>query len=86
MSNVAWDETERIAELLAALPPAPHGWAAAAQELPSARASLDGLLARAREDSELRARLLDDLEGALAGEGVSPTPAVISLARISLDR
>ena len=86
MSNVAWEDTERIAELLAALPPAPHGWAAAAQELPFARASLDGLLARAREDSELRARLLADLEAALAEEGIPATPAVISLARISLEQ
>lgn len=78
------DDTERIAQLLAALPPAPLGWVAAAQELPFARASLDGLLARAQQDGALRARLLADLESALADEGIPATPAVISLARLHL--
>ena len=80
------DDTERIAELLAALPPAPRGWTVAAQELPLARASLADLLERARENSELRVRLLADLETALAEEGIPATPAAVSLARIHLER
>ncbi|HZT16825.1 MAG TPA: hypothetical protein VFA19_12845 [Gaiellaceae bacterium] len=77
-------ETERLAELLAALPPVPTGWVEAAQELPAARRSLDVLLERALADRELRARLLADLERALAAEGIEATPAVVSLARIRL--
>jgi len=84
MRDVSTDEIERLGELLAALPPVPTGWVEAAQELPAARRSLDGLLGRALADRELRASLQADLERALAAEGIPPTPAVVSLARIRL--
>ncbi len=84
MRDVGTHDAERLAELLAMLPPVPTGWAEAAQELPAARRSLDGLLGRAAADRELRARLLADLERALAAEGIPATPAVVSLARIRL--
>src|SRR5262245_6339790 len=45
-----YDE-ERIAELLAVLPPAPAGWVEAAQELPRARAEISGLVERAQADA-----------------------------------
>src|SRR5258708_7320553 len=60
-----YDE-ERIGELLRALPPAPAGYVTAAQELPRARAEIDGLVERAKDDLVFRAALLADLEAALA--------------------
>ncbi len=74
-------EIDEIARLLAALPPAPEGWVAAAQQLPQARAAFDSLLARAAADAELRARLVADLEAALLEAGITPTPSLIDLAR-----
>jgi hypothetical protein len=44
----------------------------AAQELPTARAALDQLVARAEADAELRGRILADLEAAFAAEGIDP--------------
>jgi hypothetical protein len=67
----AYDE-ERLAELLRALPPAPDGWVQAAQELPFARAQLDGIVARAEADLEFRRALFADLEQALRTEGYEP--------------
>lgn len=77
--NTGWDE-ERVAELLALLPAPPQGWVEAAQELPRARAGLDELVARARADAAFRARVVADLEAALAAAGVEPrTPLVEEL-------
>ena len=78
-------EEERIAELLRALPPAPEGWVRAAQELPLARMGLDEIVHRAEEDAAFRARLLADLEGALAAEGVDPDRAFLEAVRERLD-
>ena len=72
---------ERIGELLRALPPAPVGYVTAAQELPRARAEIDGLVERAKEDVVFRAALLADLEAALVAEGVAPRPALVDLLR-----
>jgi len=72
---------EELARLLAVLPPAPLGWVEAAQELPRLHAALDGLVARAEQDAELRARLSADLESALAESGISPTPRILAEAR-----
>ena len=66
---------EELARLLAVLPPAPAGWVEAAQELPRLRAGLDVLVARAEQDAELRARLVSDLEAALAESGIAPLRA-----------
>jgi hypothetical protein len=76
----SYDE-ERLAELLALLPPAPHAWVQAAQELPRARAQLDGLVARAEADAADRAQVLADLEAALDAAGVAPRPAVVESLR-----
>ena len=72
---------EELARLLAVLPPAPLGWVEAAQELPRLHAELDGLVVRAEQDAELRARLSADLESALAESGISPTPRIRAEAR-----
>ena len=55
-------DIENLARLISALPPAPLGWVAAAQELPRARAGLDELIVRAEGDARLRSRLVADLE------------------------
>ncbi len=75
-----YDE-EHIGELLRAMPPAPAGYVQAAQELPRARAEVDGLVERAREDLVFRAALLADIEAALVAEGVEPRPALVDLLR-----
>jgi len=66
-----YDE-ERLGVLLRILPPAPTGWVRAAQELPTARRTFDGIVLRAEADLAFRAALVDDLEQALAAEGIEP--------------
>jgi hypothetical protein len=67
----AYDE-DRLADLIAALPPAPRAWVQAAQELPSARRELDRIVARAEADAAFRQALISDLEATLAQEGYEP--------------
>jgi len=76
----AYDET-RLAELIAALRPAPEGWVTAAQELPLARRSLDEIVARAEADAEFRAALIKDLEAALKAEGYEPEAPLVEALR-----
>jgi hypothetical protein len=78
-------DAERIAELLRALPPAPRGWVEAAQELPSARRGLDQIVERAEADAEFRARLIADLEQALAAEGFKPDARALDELRRRLN-
>ena len=75
-----YDE-EQIGRLLRLLPPAPAAWVRAAQELPAARAALDGLVARAEADAAFRRRLEADLETAIAAAGLEPSPFVVSQLR-----
>jgi hypothetical protein len=77
---------ERIAELLHALPTPPKGWREAAKELPTARRELDAIVERIERDEQFRALVQADLEEALRGEGVEPTPAVVALLRRRLER
>jgi hypothetical protein len=84
MNDARWHE-ERLAELLALLPPAPTGWVRAAQELPALRRTLDDLVARAEADAAFRAELIADLERRLEAEGVEPTPRVVEELRSRLD-
>lgn len=84
MNDARWDE-ERLAELLALLPPAPTGWVRAAQELPALRLTLEGLVARAESDAAFRAELVADLERALEAEGVEPTPRLLDELRSRLE-
>ncbi|MGE5272238.1 MAG: hypothetical protein ACM3QU_00480 [Verrucomicrobiota bacterium] len=80
---MSYDE-EQLGRLLRRLPPAPEGWVRAAQELPAARAALDGLVARAEADAELRRRILADLQAALAAEGIEPSSALLADLRTRL--
>jgi regulator of protease activity HflC (stomatin/prohibitin superfamily) len=75
---------ERLGRLIRALPPAPEGWVRAAQELPLARGELDEIVVRAEADAEFQARLVADLEAALAADGYEPSPALVYLLRVRL--
>jgi hypothetical protein len=77
-------DEQRLAELLRRLPPAPEGWVRAAQELPAARAALDGLIARAEADAAERARIVSDLEAALTAEGIPPSSPLLDELRARL--
>jgi hypothetical protein len=72
---------ERLAELLRLLPPAPRGWVEAAQELPLARRGLDRIVARAEADDRYRRAVIEDLEAALAEEGIEPDPQLVEALR-----
>jgi len=74
-------DIEGIARLLSLLQPAPSGWVKAAQDLPRLHAGIDRLVALAEEDAETRARVVADLERALAEAGLEPTPRVVDEAR-----
>lgn len=81
------DHTEdRLAALLRLLPPAPAGWVAAAQELPTALAGIDTLVERSEADAAQRARIVADLETALAAEGIEPHPRTVEALRRRLER
>jgi hypothetical protein len=82
---MSYDE-EKLGELLRLLPPAPEGWVRAAQELPTARAALDELVARAEADAAERAQIVSDLEAALAAEGIPPSSALLAELRARLLR
>jgi hypothetical protein len=75
---------ERIAELIAALPPAPAPWVQAAVELPAAREAIDQLVARALADQAARQAILADLEQAVRQAGVEPRPELLNLIRVRL--
>jgi len=83
---VSAHDEERLAELIAALPPAPAAWVQAAQELPRARAELDGVLARAEADAEFRRACIGDLEAALAAAGYAPDARILAALRARLSR
>jgi hypothetical protein len=72
---------DKLAELIATLPPAPQAWVQAAQELPFARAELDRIVARAEADAEFRQALIADLEATLAREGFEPDPQTVDALR-----
>jgi hypothetical protein len=77
-------DAERLAELIATLPPAPEGWVRAAQELPAARREMDELVERAEADEEFRRQVIADLEGALRESGHEPDPLRVAALRARL--
>jgi hypothetical protein len=77
---------ETLAELIAALPPAPEGWVQGAIELPRARGVIDELVARASADHQAREAILADLEEALRSQGVQPHGPVLERLRTALSR
>jgi hypothetical protein len=72
---------DRLARLIAALPPAPGGWVAAAQQLPAARRGIDEIVERAVGDAAYRAQVVAGLESALAEVGIEPTPPILAELR-----
>ena len=85
MSEYDYDES-RLAELIAALPPAPAAWVQAAKELPAARRSLDGIVERARADLEYRRQVIADLEGAISSAGVEPDRSLVERLRVEVEQ
>jgi hypothetical protein len=72
---------DRLAELIAALPPAPQAWVRAAQELPLARTEINEIVARAEADADFREALIADLEATLAQEGYEPERPLVDALR-----
>jgi hypothetical protein len=72
---------DTLGRLIAALPPAPDAWVRAAQELPAARRGIDDIVDRAVADAAYRARVVANLESALAEVGVEPTPPLLDELR-----
>jgi len=72
---------DRLAELIAALPPAPQAWVRAAQELPLARTEINEIVARAEADAEFREALIADLEATLAQERYEPERPLVDALR-----
>jgi hypothetical protein len=72
---------DTLGRLIAALPPAPDAWVRAAQELPAARRGIDDIVDRAVADAAYRARVVANLESALAEVGVEPTPPLLEELR-----
>ena len=83
MSGQTYNE-QQLANLIAALPPAPPAWVQAAQELPLARESLHTIVERARADAEYREQVIADLEGALSAAGIAPEPHLVDSLRRSV--
>lgn len=75
---------EELAELIAALPPAPTAWVEAAVELPRARATIEELVAQAVADRERREAMLSDLAAALRAAGLEPRPHLVEDLRARL--
>ena len=72
---------DTLGRLIAALPPAPDGWVRAAQELPAARRGIDDIVDRAVADADYRARVVANLESALAEVGIEPTTPLLEELR-----
>jgi hypothetical protein len=85
VSEHTYDES-RLADLIAALPPAPEAWVQAAKELPAARRSLDGIVERARADLEYRRQVVGDLEAAIAAAGVEPDRRLVEQLRREVEQ
>ena len=79
------DEVE-LSRLIAALPPAPDAWVAAAKELPAARRAIDGLVAQPVASGHERERMLADLEQALRDAGQEPRRELVDELRQRLTR
>jgi hypothetical protein len=72
---------DQLAELIAALPPAPAVWVRAAVELPAARAAIDGIVERTMAAQAARSEVLADLEAALREAGVEPHRPLVERLR-----
>jgi hypothetical protein len=79
-------EEERLARLLAALPPAPAAWVEAAAALPRTRRDAERIVALAEADRGFREAAIADLEGALKLRGYEPTERLVAAVRKRLGR
>jgi len=75
-----YDEDD-LARLLGMLPPAPEAWVKAAQELPTASAALDQIMARAASDTTFRDELAADAAAALVLRGYVPSEPLVAALR-----
>jgi hypothetical protein len=83
VSGETYDE-QRLANLIATLPPAPDAWVQAAKVMPVALASLDGMVERAKADAAYREQVIADLEAALAEAGIEPDRHLVNALRRNL--
>jgi hypothetical protein len=75
---------EGLADLIAALPPAPTGWAQAATELPFASAVIQEIVVRCLAEEGVRQAALANLEQTLREEGVEPNRQLVERLRARL--
>ena len=85
INPAAEHDEEAIAALLGELREPPRAWIDAAKELPQARQEIAGIVERAQADAAYRARVLEDLEGALANEGHEPAPHVLAALKAGIE-
>jgi len=76
---------ETMGRLLAALPPAPAAWVAAAAALPRTRRDADRIVALAEADQQFRVAAIRDLETALRDAGYEPSRALLETLRDRID-
>jgi hypothetical protein len=81
MTAAGNDDLGRLAELLAELAPAPAAWVDAAAEMPRLKRDLEQIVGLAETDLAFRAAVVADLESALRGAGMEPTPALVAAVR-----
>lgn len=74
-------DEERLAELLAALPPAPPDWVEAAALIPKTRRDADRIVALAEADWEFREAATADLEAALQRRGFESDERLLAEVR-----
>jgi hypothetical protein len=74
-------EEERLARLLAVLPPAPSAWVEAAAALPRTRRDAERIVDLAEADQEFREAAIADLEEALKLRGYEPTERLLAAVR-----
>jgi hypothetical protein len=72
---------EKLARLVAALPPAPPAWVEAAAALPQTRRDADHIVALAEADQEFQRAASDDLAAALRNAGYEPSDALLAAIR-----
>lgn len=81
MSDRTEHDEERLARLLAALPPAPASWVEAAASLPAVRRDVEQIVALAEADQRFRRAAIADLETALRQRGYEPSARLLAAAR-----
>jgi hypothetical protein len=79
-------DEEKLARLLAALPPAPPAWVEAAAALPQTRRDADRIVALAEANQEFQRGAIADLAAALRNAGCEPSEALLAAIRERLRR